>query len=694
MKAESKQTILIADDSEMNRSILADMLGEEFEIFEAADGREAVKILEQMEESVSLVLLDIVMPYMDGYEVLEVMTRRRWLENIPVIMISAESRSSYIEKAYELGVTDFISRPFDALIVRRRVLNTLMLYAKQKKLIGMVADQIHEKEKSQDLMIGILSHIVEFRNGESGLHVLHIRTITEMLLKHLTQITDRYSLGEDEIVLIGQASALHDIGKIAIDDKILNKPGRLTEEEYEVMKTHTTAGAAMLKELPFHQEEPLVRTAYEICRWHHERYDGRGYPDGLEGDQIPLSAQIVSLADVYDALTSRRVYKEAYTHEKALEMIGCGDCGAFSPLLIRCLLEIGDHIQEELNAATLSERNTGKLMNIIEDRIRYADLEVSNRSLELLENERTKYDSLAVMSGEVQFEYTNTPPMVIFTEKGAALLKLKEIIENPREDPAVLACISAERMKDLQNAVRNTTPERPMVRYECPLWIDGKERWHRIICRSTWSPEENPKCTGIIGKITDIHEEYLQWEDLQYKATHDSLTGLWNHEYANRTIRKYLQEMPAKQYALMIVDLDLFKGANDRYGHIFGDQVLRYVAKKLLRSIRSTDLGARVGGDEFMIFLEYKEELQKIVERIFHMLNGEYRGFPISVTMGISCTKSEKIDYDTLFHQADKALYAAKRSGRGKYCFYDDSMEHMLSVLSPIEHGKGLEEGD
>ena len=237
MKAESKQTILIADDSEMNRSILADMLGEEFEIFEAADGREAVKILEQMEESVSLVLLDIVMPYMDGYEVLEVMTRRRWLENIPVIMISAESRSSYIEKAYELGVTDFISRPFDALIVRRRVLNTLMLYAKQKKLIGMVADQIHEKEKSQDLMIGILSHIVEFRNGESGLHVLHIRTITEMLLKHLTQITDRYSLGEDEIALIGQASALHDIGKIAIDDKILNKPGRLTEA---VSYTHLT----------------------------------------------------------------------------------------------------------------------------------------------------------------------------------------------------------------------------------------------------------------------------------------------------------------------------------------------------------------------------------------------------------------------------------------------------------------------
>lgn len=289
---EQRQKILIADDSEMNRSILTDMLESEYDIIEAENGVEAVAAIQKYGVELSLILLDIVMPEMDGFGVLDVMNRRQWIEDIPVIMISSESGSFHVERAYQLGITDYISRPFDALIVHRRVVNTIVLYAKQKKLASLVMEQIEEKEKQSGLMVDILSHIVEFRNGESGLHVLHIRVLTELLLKHLIQITDQYQFTREEISMVCMASALHDIGKISIPGEILNKPGRLTKEEFETMKTHTTIGAEMLEKLAFHQEEPLVKMAYSICRWHHERYDGRGYPDGLKEMRSPLRPRL------------------------------------------------------------------------------------------------------------------------------------------------------------------------------------------------------------------------------------------------------------------------------------------------------------------------------------------------------------------------------------------------------------------
>ena len=309
-----KQKILIVDDSEMNRSILADMLGDEYEILEAENGNEGVAMLQKHSGEISLVLLDIVMPELDGFGVLDMMNKNRWIEDVPVIMISAESGSAHVERAFDRGVTDFISRPFDALIVHRRVVNTILLYAKQKKLVSLVADQIYEKEHRSSLMIDILSHIVEFRNGESGMHVRHVHTLTETMLTALIQKTDKYRLNQTDISIISTASALHDIGKIAIPEEILNKPGRFTDEEFAIMKTHSMEGAKMLEALPFYQNEPLVKAAYQICRCHHERIDARGYPDGLKGDEIPITAQMVALAYLNDARTSERVYKPEFSH--------------------------------------------------------------------------------------------------------------------------------------------------------------------------------------------------------------------------------------------------------------------------------------------------------------------------------------------------------------------------------------------
>ena len=355
MEKRNLPQLLVVDDSEMNREILKEILGKEYRILEACDGEEALKILEQYGPEISLVLLDIIMPKMDGFEVLAYMNRDKWIEDIPVIMISSEGSESYIRRAYELGASDYISRPFDAKVVYQRVINMIKLYAKQRRLIHLVTDQIYEKEKNNRMMTGILSQIVEFRNGESGLHVLHINILTQLLLEKLMRKSENYDLSWSQQHMIATASALHDIGKIGIDEKILNKPGKLTKEEFEAMKQHTIIGARMLDSLEMYHDEEMMKYAYEICRWHHERYDGKGYPDGLKGEEIPISAQVVSLADVYDALVSDRVYKKAYSHEKAMEMILNGECGMFNPLLLECLVEIQDKVRKELGIKDVNE---------------------------------------------------------------------------------------------------------------------------------------------------------------------------------------------------------------------------------------------------------------------------------------------------------------------------------------------------
>ena len=341
-----KQKVLIVDDAEMNRAILTEILGNEYEILEAENGRECMQLLQKYRTGISVILLDIVMPVMNGFAVLGEMARQGLIDDIPIIMISSADSDDVIRQAYELGVTDYISRPFDAKIVYRRVVNAIKLCAKQRRLVSMVTKQIVEKEKNDNMLIDILSHIVEFRNTESGLHVLHMKQLTELLLSELLQKTDMYHLDAAKRDLIVTASALHDIGKIAIPEEILNKPGRLTKEEFEIMKTHTTIGSEMLDKIEGYGDEPLVRTAYAICRWHHERYDGRGYPDGLVGEQIPISAQIVALADVYDALVSERSYKKAFSHETAVQMILNGECGAFNPLILDCLRSAADKIPQ------------------------------------------------------------------------------------------------------------------------------------------------------------------------------------------------------------------------------------------------------------------------------------------------------------------------------------------------------------
>ena len=512
----TKQKILIADDSEMNRELLAAILEEEYDIIQVNDGVQAVDCLQRQAEEISLLILDIVMPHMDGFEVLSYMNKEHWIDAIPVVIISSENSPIYIKRGYDLGATDFIGKPFDANMVLRRSANAILLGAKQRRMTSIVSNQIYEREKSSKLMINILSHIVEFRNGESGLHVLHIQTITEMLLRQLVQKeNNRYALSKEQIRMITTASALHDIGKISIPDEILNKPGRLTAEEFAVIKGHSMAGANMLSELPLDQkEEPLVKTAYEICRWHHERYDGGGYPDGLKGEEIPVSAQVVALADVYDALTSERCYKDAYSHEKAIEMILAGQCGAFNPLMLECLLDISSSLKKKMGYKS-KERYEQTDLSDIASRFHDFEMDSSEKIVQQLEFERMRYNFLAEGSRNIVFTYTISPPLLTFNQAGCKRSGITEPSISPLQSGVLKDLVEEQSLKRLIRKITQATRETPDVVSNLFL-TDGKNPCHyRCKCRVIWTDGAEKGYTGVVGKLTDITDDYMVMENVR-----------------------------------------------------------------------------------------------------------------------------------------------------------------------------------
>ena len=495
-----RQTILIVDDAEMNRMMLSDMLGDQYDYVEAADGREALRILEK-NVSIDLILLDINMPEMNGFEVLEEMNRYHWIQEVPVIMITAEESVESMEHAYSLGVTDYIPRPFNVYIVRRRVENTLNLYVNQKRLMRLVSDQIAEKEENNTLMVSILSNVVEIRNHESGDHIRNIRRITELLLHQLVQKTKAYHLSEEDIALIMTASSLHDIGKITIPEEILNKPGKLTKEEFEIMKTHSTAGAQILEQMKYGQDKPLYRYALEICRWHHERWDGHGYPDGLMGEEIPISAQIVAIADVYDALTSERCYKKAYDHTTAINMILNGECGAFNPLLLECLTETAPQLRivTGVNGDAMPYRF--ELNRLSEEILAHADFPKNDRVQNLLATMQERIDFFASTSGGIQFEYDAVSRLADVTNWNEPPQYRHSVKNVTRVND--FRYLSQHDFKRLRDAMDATTKENPEFALSILFPVGNEYHWCDLRVRTLWSDFRPDHYIAAVGQLLD-----------------------------------------------------------------------------------------------------------------------------------------------------------------------------------------------
>lgn len=489
--------ILIADDSKMNQQILSEILGKRYDYLYADDGVQALDLLHEHFD-IDLLLLDINMPHLDGFGVLEVMRQRNWLQDIPVIIISSEDGADLIQKAYDLGVTDYIGRPFNLVVVQRRVSNTLALYARQKDLVCLAEEQVYEREKTNTTIINILSRVVESKNFESGMHILHVRTITDLLLRQIVNISDRYPLSQADISMISTVSALHDIGKINIPAEILNKPGKLTREQFEIMKAHTTEGDKLLDDMILPQDDPLMRTAHEICRWHHERWDGRGYPDGLKGDDIPISAQVVALADVYDALTSERCYKKAFPHETAMQMILNGECGAFNPLLLDCLRAVDDQLRTCMQHEPSSFDYQLDSQRLASELLAQRSLPNDDRALKLLPIEQAKMEFFAEQCGGIQFVYDHWMDKIILTDWDAdeahrhVTLYLSE-----GQYPDLLSREEIERLKE---RVSHTTPTDTDVTLSVSLRKGGKDLPYTLKVRTIW-PSDDGAYTCLVGQF-------------------------------------------------------------------------------------------------------------------------------------------------------------------------------------------------
>ncbi len=559
-----KKRLLIADDSEINRAILANMLEQDFDIIEAANGREAIIAMENYGDKISALLLDVVMPEMNGFEVLDEMKKRRWIEEIPTVMISAETSSAYIDRAFELGASDYISRPFTPGIIRHRVINTILLHAKKQQITDTLAGWFYKQEKSNEAVASIFGYVLEQRCGESGMHMLGVSRVTNLLLNELVQKTDKYKLDASDIDAICKASELHDIGKFFIDEKILKKPGKLTDEEFNIVKTHTVIGAKIIENTPAHQNKKIIKYAAQICRWHHERWSGEGYPDGLSSENIPIAAQVVSLADVYDALTNDRSYKKAYSHKKALEMIRGGECGSFNPLLLKCLDEIADTLRAENTDEGSSPKQHG-ILKSAEDKLYRRQNSIAARMTQQFEYANIKQEFMVNMCGEIWFEYTSKPSQVRLSRGAVEKTGLADLIENPADNDDFIAIVGHDTIEEIETSLDRLTTDETYIEVMAKILLGGKLCRCQMAILVLWSSSEHGKVSTLLGKVIDIDEGYNRLEDYD----------------------KALSNEPPKQILLPVVsgEDDVIKITKDKIPNVIEGY------KKLFEKVRLVDPG-------------------------------------------------------------------------------------------------------
>ena len=509
-----RKKLLIADDSEMNRAILANMLESDYEIIEVSDGQEALSALQTFRGELAALLLDTVMPEMDGFTVLEEMNHRGWLEDLPVIMISAETGGTTIDHAFDLGASDYISRPFATGLVRRRIINTILLHAKKQQLVDVVAGHFFRQEKNNNVIIAILDYALEIRCGEGGSHMSDVGHITRLLLRRLLQKTDHYRTEAGDADTIALAAGLHDIGKILIPEEILKKPGKLTAEEFEIVKQHTTIGSQLIASLPFYQNETLVKYAIEISRRHHERWNGEGYPDGLRGDDIPIAAQVTALADVYDALTSKRSYKEAFSHEKALQMIHNGECGSFNPLLLECLDEISNTIKRDHNAMGAGQNPNAA--HLAAEALYQSHDVAAARMTQQLEDSYSRQNFFTGLSQELWFEYTVQPSSLRLSRGAMEHTGLPAVIVDPLQNIDFLTVVGEETVAKIRKQMATLAVDEMYAETSARLMIDGRLCRCRLALFISWSTEQ--QCRSLFGKVTDVDENYRRLEELEQGA--------------------------------------------------------------------------------------------------------------------------------------------------------------------------------
>lgn len=703
-----KDKILIVDDVELNRAILCELFAGDYEILEADNGKTSVELMEKYHDEIAIVLMDIVMPVMNGLEALEIMNAKGLSQKTPIFLITAESSNDAISKGFRLGVVDVILKPFNPDNICQRVNNIIELYRYRYKLENLVQEQMDKIEKQNEqlrnfnvAMIDTLSTIVEFRDCESGQHVQRIRQLTKIMLKELGRQSPEYRLPDKTIEDISMAAALHDIGKIAIPDYILNKPGKLTEDEFTIMKEHTLYGCDILESIDsLKQNQEQYRYHYNICRWHHEKWDGSGYPDGLVGKEIPICAQIVALADCYDALTSVRCYKGAFSHEESVKMIKEGKCGMFNPDLLQCFFKIAPILPDILQSddglpAVVYHYQHPHLERLTTQKCHSCDMDKNSRIARLLELEREKQKALFAMSGDIFFDFDISKDTITFSDEYKNTFGEQCLIENAHEYLRNSKHISKQDQEMLQSLQNTLTEENPGYIREVRLINKlGEERWYRLHVNSIWDYERPGVMMSLVGRLFSIDKmkrEIGQWKK---QAESDMLTQLGNRAYGQRRLGEMLDDHSEEKAAVMFLDVDNFKMVNDRHGHLLGDEVLCRIADEINKHFRSDDIICRIGGDEFLVIMRnIKDQQQTLMKAddLRHVIKkvGDEADVrvPLSVSVGVAFYPADGRDEETLLCKADKALYEAKKCGKNNCVIYSVELENepFMSQITKAE---------
>lgn len=677
----SKRKILIVDDSELNRAIVAELFRGEYDVVEAENGDEAVSCIEKYYNDIAVILLDIIMPVKNGFEVMDIMNKRFWIGHIPVVMVTTDTSEEAMEKGYKLGASDVITKPFNPRIVRQRVKNVIELYTHKRnleQLAGSQLDVLRTKSesvlKSNDDIVKLLSKVIELKAGKSAPRSDEVCRITAAVLREYGRKHPDMCITGDYIDNVSSAAEIYDIGKIFIPESILNKPSALSPDEYEIIKKHASDGADFIGHISDSCKSPLLNLCREICGNHHEREDGKGYPHGLKESEISLPVKAVAISSVYDALVSGRPYRKAFTHKEAVEMIKSGECGYFG----EDILDAFTAAEDAINPAVPQKKSIRT----------EEDSDNAARVLRLLEKERSRYLILSDMSGDIIVDYECDTNTVSISDGFTVLTGLKNKYDDAKAFINETKALFDDDRKHIKEIIAALSADEPTAKSEVRIRLqNGTYKWFEMYLHSTWGDEY---CLSIVGKLVNIDRQKRESEQWRKAADTDPLTGIYNKLAIENCVVDALNSPGEDMSALCFVDLDNFKRINDTYGHQFGDMVLKKVADQLRSTVRGSDIVGRVGGDEFVVFLRgigTRKNISAKAEllcRVFKMSCGECK---ISGSIGIACYPDDGLTYAELLNKADQALYACKGTGKDSFLFYDEeySDKPYTSLLSDPE---------
>ncbi|MBQ8334418.1 MAG: diguanylate cyclase [Clostridia bacterium] len=672
-----RNTIILADPSDRKRTELRRILGEPFQIREAGDISQCRRLLDQNPDTLAAVILGCSMLSCSTDGGIAFSEYPQIFSDVPVFALIDDCTQE--DAAVLWGADHAVRYPFRPGLTGKTVLNTISLYNHKWSLEKIVEEQKNALHNSKDILVDTLSTIIECRSVESGQHVLRIRSFTAVLLREVSRCCPEYSLDNETISKISDAADMHDICKISIPDAILNKPGRLTDEEFAVMKTHAAAGSEIIERMAGMGNEEYLRYAYNICLYHHERWDGGGYPMGLSGENIPICAQVVGIADAYDALTTKRAYKEACSCEHAVNMILSGECGAFSPKLLECFR----HVSEDFASLAKQYADGGA---VVSERIREPLAPPGRTAANSMQGIMNKYEILLQHIGALVIEFdldNNTIHNIFDPDQSYGYLRnaqdpthamemLAENAVHPDDRVMLTELFSSYLEMFLASGLKKSVRRYRMKER------DGIYRTCNVFCYRL--EEEGRRVLGVWEKAPEELSD----------VSRDSLTRLFNKETAQRLTEEHLAEDNDRLSALAIIDLDNFKNVNDRYGHLFGDEVLALIAQKLSSLFRSTDVVARIGGDEFLVFMPNIPKVDPVLSRcrtlidsIPEMFEGQLRDSGLSCSVGIALTPDHGTVYQDLFRHADTALYRAKHLGKNQ-CILYEPLFHMPAYPSQV----------